>query len=135
MKLCLTLHVLGGFASTDRHGGLFHPLPTRFGSTVAIKTPWLTAVKSLCFRSGVWCVILNGMLFYDQLTCIPRANCRFIPLVPNSFQTQLEFFSNGWGCAVYSLQSWGCLLPLTLFRAFNVSHLLALLADDRTGDA
>jgi len=45
------------------------------------------------------------------------------------------FICRGWDCAVLSLQSWVCLLSLTLFWPFNVSHLLALVADDRTDNA
>jgi len=39
------------------------------------------------------------------------------------------FICRRWVCAFFSLQSWGCLLSLTLFWPFNVSHLLALLAE------
>jgi len=46
-----------------------------------------------------------------------------------------SFISRGCVCAVFSLQSWGCLLSLTLCWPFYVSHLLALLVDDRTDDA
>jgi len=45
------------------------------------------------------------------------------------------FICRGWVCAVFPLQSWGCLLSVTWRWPFYVSHLLALLADDRTDDA